>query len=136
VIAVYALVKFIAYSIWCAAGLRIAASSAATLRASLSLGAVRWLLGLVFGAAIFFLAGAIDVDSATRLYFTIYSPVRVVEWGIMAWLIASRRGGDSRPASIGSLAVWCLGGILVSFLTDALSPDGLQGRFCVGRCLC
>ena len=135
-IAVYALVKFIAYSVWCGAGLRLATPSAATLRASLGLGAIRWMLGLVFGVAIFFVAGTIDAGSAARLYFTIYSPVRVVEWGIMSWLIASRSRGGLRPAPIGALALWCLGGILVSFLTDALSPEGLQGRFCVGRCLC
>jgi hypothetical protein len=34
------------------------------------------------------------------------------------------------------LSVWCIGGMLVSFVTDFLSPEGLQGTFCVGRCLC
>jgi hypothetical protein len=134
-IAVYALVKFIAYSAWCGAGLRLVAAPT-TLLASLSLGAVRWMLGLVFGVAIFFLVGTIDADTAARMYFLIYSPVRVVEWGIMAALIASRVRAQSRRAPIGALAVWCIGGILVSFLTDVLSPEGMQGRFCVGRCLC
>jgi hypothetical protein len=31
---------------------------------------------------------------------------------------------------------WVLGGLVISFATDAVSPDGLAGRFCVGRCLC
>jgi len=31
---------------------------------------------------------------------------------------------------------WCAGGILVSFVADFASPEGVAGHFCVGRCLC
>jgi hypothetical protein len=45
-------------------------------------------------------------------------------------MVASASGDNE------SSALWCVGGMLVSFLTDLLSPEGLQGRFCVGCCLC
>jgi hypothetical protein len=34
------------------------------------------------------------------------------------------------------LILWVMGGILVSYLSDMVSPEGLAGKFCVGRCLC
>ena len=128
---VYAVVKFAAYSAWCYAGLAVARSGGAGAVPALRFGAIRWALGLAFGVAVFILVGSIDASAAARTYFLVYSPVRVVEWGIMAWLIRDR----ARPLST-ALILWCAGGLLVSFLTDLLSPEGLQGRFCVGRCLC
>jgi len=53
----------------------------------------------------------------------------------MALVIAGRRRGPFQ-SSMMTLPLWCAGGIIVSFLTDLLSPDGVQGRFCIGRCLC
>jgi hypothetical protein len=133
-IVVYAIAKYLAYSAWCYAGLSLASPGVKKGAASLKLGAVRWLIGLFFGIGIFFVVGSIDADAAARMYFLVYSPVRVVEWGIMAVLIAQRVRTES--PSILQFSIWCVGGILVSFLTDLLSPEGIQGRFCVGRCLC
>jgi hypothetical protein len=135
-ILVYAVAKFLAYSAWCYVGLRIGQPPAARVASSIRLGAVRWLIGLVFGIGVFFAVGSINPEAAARTYFLVYSPVRAVEWGIMAVVIASRASQTSRSISIRWLVVWCVGGMVISFLTDLLSPEGLQGRFCVGRCLC
>ena len=133
---VYAVAKYLAYSAWCFVGLRVVQIPASGATTALGLGALRWLLGLFFGVLVFFGAGSIDPSDAARLYFLIYSPIRLVEWGIMAAVIARMAARQPRSAPALGLIVWCVGGIIVSFLTDMLSPEGMQGRFCVGRCLC
>src|SRR4030095_6730564 len=130
--AIYAVAKLFAYSAWCHVGLRWGHPPAATVASSLGLGATRWCIGLLFGIAIFFLVGAIDPRSVASTYFLIYSPVRAIEWGIMAVLIARRTPQGAGSAARTRLSVWCLGGIAVSFLTDLLSPEGIEGRVCVG----
>lgn len=89
-----------------------------------------------FGIVVFFAVGSINLEAAARTYFLVYPPVRAVEWGIMAVVLASRASQMSLSIPMRWLVVWCVGGMLVSFLTDLLPPEGLQGRFCVGRCLC
>ena len=133
---IYAVAKLLAYSAWCYVGLRVVNPTQAHARVSLSFGALRWLIGLAFGIALFFAIGSIDAEAAARTYFLVYSPVRVVEWGIIAFAIATRAAAESRTVAMRRLLLWCVGGVLVSFATDLLSPEGLQGRFCVGRCLC
>ena len=133
---VYALAKFLAYSAWCYVGLRSLQPSTSRVASSIRLGGARWLIGLVFGIAIFFFVGPIDADAAARMYFLVYSPIRAIEWGIMALLIVRRISQPAFSPPMLRLSAWCIGGMLVSFLTDALSPEGVQGRFCVGRCLC
>ena len=134
----YAVTKLLAYSAWCHVGLRWARPDAASARTSFGLGAVRWMIGLGFGVLIFLASGSLDPDEVTRTYFLVYTPVRALEWGIMAFIIAapSHRESGSRWVGTARLPLWCIGGILVSFLTDLLSPEGLEGRFCMGRCLC
>ena len=134
-ILLYGAVKFLAYSAWCHAGLRLAGSSADA-ASSLLLGAARWGIGLLFGIVIFFAVGSIDAAAAARTYFAVYTPVRIVELVIMLFVIAVRVQPDSMAMANPRLRLWCVGGMLVSFLTDVLSPEGVQGRFCVGRCLC
>ncbi len=135
-ILVYAVAKFLAYSAWCYLGLRIGQPPSARVASSIRLGAVRWLIGLFFGIVVFLAVGSINPETAARTYFLVYPPVRAVEWGIMGAVIASRASQTSLSIPMRWLVVWCVGGMLVSFLTDLLSPEGLQGRFCVGRCLC
>ena len=127
----YAAAKFIAYALWCYVALRLGQPAGATVMHAAGLGAFRWVLGLGFGIAVFILVGSIDVSDAMRMYILVYTPIRAIEWGIMAALIDTRvdRNRVTMP-------LWCLGGIVVSCLADLLSPDGLQGRFCIGRCLC
>ena len=128
----YAIIKYLVYSLWCYVGLRMLAAHSASFRAACGLGAVRWLLGLVLGLIVFLAAGSVNESSLAVLYFAIYTPLRVFEWTVMTWLMLRQHPNVSAR---GRLA-WVLGGIVVSFATDAVSPDGLAGRFCIGRCLC
>lgn len=136
VILVYAAVKFLAYSAWCYLGLRSVRAAAGQVAMAIRLGAVRWALGLGFGIAVFLLIGSIDAEAVARTYVLVYTPVRAVEWGIMIALIARRASRVLTPGAAVTLGAWYVGGLLLSFATDLLSPEGLQGRFCVGRCLC
>jgi hypothetical protein len=88
-------------------------------------------MGVLFGVAIFFAVPA-QPDDVLWKYLAIYSPVRLVEWFIVACIV--RRHAEN-PAPKSTL-LWCLGGIAVSFAADFASPEGVAGHFCVGRCLC
>jgi hypothetical protein len=129
---VYAIAKYLVYSLWCYVGLRMLAGRMTPLRSALGFGAVRWLFGLVLGLVVFLAVGSVDRTSLAVLYFGIYTPLRLLEWTVMTWLMLRHHS----HASVGARFAWVLGGIVISFATDAVSPDGLAGRFCVGRCLC
>jgi len=126
----YASAKYLGYSFWCLIGIKLA-SGTIDIKRGLSLGAGRWLLGLVFGIIIFFLAPATR-ENVHILYISIYVPVRIVEWWIMTHFLPGRL----KPLSLPHVG-WILGGVAVSFLLDMTSPEMMEdGRFCVGRCLC
>jgi hypothetical protein len=133
--AIYIAVKLFAYSLWCWVGLRWIWGSSSFPRA-LGFGVLRLVIGVFFGVAIFFLFPASSNDLLFK-YVAIYAPVRLVEWlliaGIFRWKFAhtSPRGASTLP-----IFFWCIGGILVSFVADFASPEGVAGHFCVGRCLC
>jgi hypothetical protein len=129
---VYAIVKYLGYSLWCYVGLRMLAGHTTALRPALGFGAVRWLLGLGLGLIVFVASGSVDRSSLAVLYFAIYTPLRLLEWTVMIWLLLRGQPDTSLRARV----AWVLGGIVISFATDAVSPEGLAGRFCVGRCLC
>jgi hypothetical protein len=133
---IYGLVKLVGYSVWCYLGLRLFISSDALLKRAITLGIIRWIIGLIFGIVVFLLVGSIPSDEAAKIYFAIYTPLRLIEWGIMAVLIMRRRNFQQAAPSLTSLLLWIAGGTLVSFVTDLTSPEGLSGRFCIGRCLC
>jgi len=139
-ILLYAIVKFIAYSGWSAFGLRLAGQPGGLARAAW-LGMVRWLIGLIVGTLIFFVVPAQRSD-VYALYFVIYVPVRFVEWYILSRLVLERGAPWPSPDEAGFESgarrlQWILGGIVLSFLTDMVSPDMIEdGRFCIGRCLC
>ena len=128
---IYAIVKYLLYSLWCYVGLRLLANRIAP-GGAFAFGAIRWLLGLVLGLIVFMAIGSVNRSSLAVLYFAIYTPLRVLEWTVMTWLIV--RHGAAAP--LRARLAWVAGGMLVSFASDAVSPDGLAGRFCVGRCLC
>jgi len=131
----YALAKFVAYSLWCYLGLRLLAQRE-TLFSALKFGALRWFIGLAFGIAAGISLGAISPQSVTALYFGVYVPLRIIEWSILGVLIA-RESLESGSIARNRVAwLWVIGGVAVSFATDLLSPEGMEGRFCVGRCLC
>jgi hypothetical protein len=130
----YGIVKFAAYSAWGRAGFHLFKTPDASLSTSLKFGAVRWLLGLFLGILVFFLAGSITREAVLIHYLAIYTPIRILEWSVMVALYFSFHQTGARRRFV---LYWVLGGVVLSFLTDFVSPDMLNGgRFCVGRCLC
>jgi hypothetical protein len=132
----YALVKFFSYSLWCLLGLYLLAPSRVSPWRALGYGALRWLLGLFFGVVVAIALGSVSSESVGALYFGVYVPLRVIEWAIMAYLIHQGFSVWRSPARNARVWLWVLGGIIVSFASDLASPEGMAGRFCVGRCLC
>jgi hypothetical protein len=128
---IYVLAKLAGYTGWCWLGLRFWRPGSAAPLPALRFGVLRLLIGIVAGVSIFFLIPA-DAHGLLWKYIAIYTPVRMMEWLIVALII--RRTSASR--AIFPVLWWCLGGIVVSFLADLASPEGLAGHFCVGRCLC
>lgn len=94
-----------------------------------------WLLGLTFGAIAGIALGSVSRESVARLYVSVYAPLRVVEWLIMA-IAMQREHSVTSALRSPRVWLWVLGGIAVSFVSDLASPEGMAGRFCVGRCLC
>ena len=127
----YVAVKLIAYIAWCWLGLRLWRVGSATFISAIALGSLRLAIGVVFGVTIF-LAGPISDEHLIWKYIAIYTPVRMVEWFILAALI----GRKSDTQTVFNLVLWCVGGIVVSFVADFASPEGVAGHFCIGRCLC
>jgi hypothetical protein len=127
----YVVVKLIAYTGWCWVGLRLWRAERATVGRASLFGILRLAIGVMFGVIIFF-AVPTPPENLLWKYIAIYGPVRLVEWSIMAWIIT--RTSSRRTAF--NWILWCLGGIVVSFVADFASPEGLAGHFCVGRCLC
>ena len=129
--ALYVAVKLIAYVAWCWLALRLWRTSAASVGNATAFGLIRLAIGVGFGIVIFF-AASIDPEDVLWKYLAIYTPVRLVEWFILA-LVIGRNSDKQTPLNS---IFWCLGGIVVSFLADFASPEGVAGHFCVGRCLC
>lgn len=128
----YVLVKLACYTGWCWLGLRLWRPDSATPGASFRFGLLRLGIGVLFGTAIFIIVST-GPDDLLWKYLKIYTPVRLVEWFILAWIILRESKGMLISPTTG---FWCLGGIVVSFAADFTSPAGLEGHFCVGRCLC
>jgi hypothetical protein len=127
----YVAVKLISYIAWCWVALRLWRPGSATLVRATGFGLLRLAIGVAFGVTIFF-AASIEPEDVTWKYIAIYAPVRMVEWSILAFII----DGDSDAKTTFNSVLWCLGGIVVSFVADFASPEGVAGHFCVGRCLC
>jgi len=127
----YVLVKLACYIGWCWFGLHLWRPGDASPLKSVGFGFLRLGIGIMFGTIIFFAAGATREDLLWD-YLKIYTPVRLLEWFILAWLIIRNSGSKIAPKAW----LWCVGGIVVSFAADLVSPAGLEGHFCIGRCLC
>ena len=120
----YPLVKLLAYAAWCRWGafyLELKPGNS-----SLKNGAIRFLIGLAFGAAVSLVVLALGDSRLARLYdharpgavyLAVFLPIRWVEWWIMERIMA-RRPGHLILASRRELW-WRAGGILVSFASDA-----------------
>lgn len=127
---IYVLIKLAFYIGWCWLALLLWHPVPSWGKAS-AFGFLRLAIGVVFGLAVFIAVPAQSNDVLWK-YVAIYSPVRLVEWWILAWIILRSRA-DKKVASA---LFWCLGGIVVSFVADFASPEGIAGHFCIGRCLC
>ena len=127
----YVAIKLICYAAWCWVGLRLWRASA-NLKKAAGFGVLRLAIGVAFGTVVFFAAGSIQAENMLWKYLAIYTPIRVVEWLILALII----GRSSEKQTTLNSTLWCVGGIVVSFVADLASPEGVAGHFCVGRCLC
>src|SRR5258708_5618883 len=127
----YVAVKLISYIAWCWVGLRLWRSGSTSLLSAAGFGILRLAIGVAFGVAIFLVVPTQPEDVIWK-YVVIYTPVRVVEWFIMALII----GGASDNQTILDSVLWCLGGIVGSFAACFASPEGVAGHFFVGRCFC
>ena len=133
---IYAIVKFIVYTVWSAAGIAWLTNDPPHFSTALGLGTLRWGLGLFLGVLVFFTVPLSSSDNTSAVYFKIYTPLRILEWGIVLLIILTNKGKLSGKQLLLRSALWIVGGILVSFITDLVSPEGLAGKFCVGKCLC
>ena len=127
----YVAVKLGSYIAWCWVALRLWRADVASIWRAPGFGPLRLAVGVAFGVAIFFIVPTQPEDVLFK-YIAIYTPVRLVEWFILVLIIGKR---SDKQTALNS-AFWCLGGIVVSFVADFASPEGVAGHFCVGRCLC
>ena len=127
---IYVLIKLAFYTGWCWIALRLWRPFPSWSRAT-GFGLLRLGIGVVFGVGIFIAIPA-QPDDVLWKYLAIYTPVRLVEWSILAWIILR----STASSKFSNALFWCLGGIAISFLADFASPEGVAGHFCVGRCLC
>jgi hypothetical protein len=127
---IYVAVKLAFYTGWCWLALRLWRPTPSWGKAT-AFGVLRLAIGVAFGVAIF-IAVPTQPDEVLWKYLAIYTPVRLVEWSILAWIILR----SVAHKKFSTVLFWCLGGIVVSFVADFASPEGVAGHFCVGRCLC
>jgi hypothetical protein len=128
---IYVLIKLACYTAWCWVGLRLWQPNSSRWRKATAFGILRLAIGVFFGVAIFIAVPA-QQDDVLWKYITIYAPVRLVEWLILALIL--RRTSENK--GLATMLGWCVGGIVVSFVADFASPEGVAGHFCIGRCLC
>lgn len=131
---IYIIAKLLGYSFWSFIGLKLWGQTQGykTILASFKFGFIRMLIGILFGFMIFIFYKTDNANLAFK-YFIIYFPIRIIEWGILYKLISKSL---QTPQKSNQIWLWIIGGILVSFAIDFLSPEGVKGHFCVGRCLC
>jgi len=127
---IYVLVKLACYAAWCWLGLRLWQPDSARPLRALAFGIVRLAIGVAAGISIFLLLPAQPYDLLWK-YIAIYTPVRMLEWFILALILRHKS-----TRTLAATLLWCLGGIVISFAADFASPEGVAGHFCVGRCLC
>lgn len=133
--AIYAALKFILYGGWSAFGIKLFIGRQTRLLwwlKSLWFGGLKWIIGLLVGIVISFAIGSVSTEHARLLYFLIYIPVRAIEWRFIAYLIRNGNGDGRR--NIKETVLWVLGGVMISYLSDLVSPFGEEDRFCIGRC--
>jgi hypothetical protein len=147
----YVLAKFIAYTLWCAVGMKLLWSSERATNAQLmtagvtgsakkwslatAYGFFRLLMGVFFGSVIW-LVGTMVAASLWKApqhdfitYLLVYVPVRWAEWTILAWIIARE---SAQKIGYG----WRLGGIAISCLADIPIIAAAGWTLPLGRFFC
>src|SRR5262249_7249631 len=99
----YVAVKFVCYVAWCWLGLRIWRLEAATLLRVSGFGLLRLAIGVVAGISIFFFV-PVRADELLWKYIAVYTPVRMLEWFILALFIRQKPWAAQVPR----LLLWCL----------------------------
>lgn len=127
----YVAVKLFSYVAWCWAGLWIWQTGASRIVKAVGLGVVRLVIGISLGVGIFLLL-PVQPENLLWKYVAIYAPVRMIEWLLIVFIFGPKLDARTAPKSL----LWCVGGIVVSFVADFASPEGVAGHFCIGRCLC
>ena len=135
----YFVLKYIAYSAWCWAGLKMLRTEPPERGKALGHGLLRLFLGFALGLFIWALstkvASSVGTDRATQqiaAYLAVYVPVRWFEWSLIASLVERSPLAFLVPRTTNSL-LFRLGGILVSCLADVpMLIDGLP----IGRFMC
>ncbi len=112
-------------------GLRFWRPDSAQWRKATPFGILRLAIGVMFGVSIF-MALLAQPNNVLWKYLAIYTPIRLAEWLILAWII--HRKSDNK--SVSATLPWCVCGIVVSFVADFASPEVVACHFRVGRCLC
>ncbi|HYL85146.1 MAG TPA: hypothetical protein VE263_12995 [Candidatus Angelobacter sp.] len=147
----YAVAKFIAYTVWCAVGIGLlwsleraanvqlaAAAGTSSQRKWLlaaGYGFLRLLMGIFFGILIWILGTmlAVNIVNAPHrdviTYLAVYVPVRWVEWTILAWIIARN---SANRIGYG----WRFGGIAISCLADIPLIAATGWMLPIGRFFC
>lgn len=141
VAALYFGLKLVAYCAWMYVGLRWVSKDHNT-NAFVALGCGRLLLGVIFGAIIYFLSSLLlsrlgyGLSQNIVTYLAVYIPVRWIEWSIFSFGLAPMTfpqflTGSSKPDRL-----WRLGGIVISCLADIPLIISLGGVIPTGRFLC
>jgi hypothetical protein len=131
---IYALLKWLAYAVWCGVGLALAGRPKNRFLLAGWWGLVRVFLGLSFGLLIGSVVLSFRILPTLTwlgprltwffLYLLIYLPVRLIEWSILArWLRVSDYS-------------WRLQGIMVSCTVDFLQIVLLGSLIPIGRFVC
>jgi hypothetical protein len=110
----YVLGKFIGYTIWCGVGVAIGNNRWRNIAmGGLGYGGIRLLLGFILGTLAAVPYASLMLGNQRLGYLLIFIPMRIFEWSLMAKLIKKREG-------ITVSRSWIIGGIVVSFVIDAL----------------
>ena len=147
----YLLAKFSAYTVWSVFGIYLLSSSeratdlqltAATgpspykkWLAGAGYGLLRLFMGVFFGILIWVLASTLATSLTNAphrdviTYLVVYVPVRLLEWSILAWIMARNSG-----KAIGYK--WRLGGIAISCFADIPLIAAMGWELPLGRFFC
>ena len=105
---IYVLIKLACYTAWCWLGLRLWQPTSSGWRKATGFGLLRLGIGIVFGVSIFFII-PVQADDVLWKYLTIYTPVRLVEWLILAVDASAKLGRQEPGHHPGLVRRWYLG---------------------------